>query len=73
MYTNREVGAMEKRTTIYLDDEDQAAIEVIRDHYKARGIVRMTASAAIRLALRETSQRLTQEARRRQRTADRES
>ena len=73
MYTIWEVRAMEKRTTIYLDDEDQAAIEAIRDHYKARGIVRMTASAAIRLALRETSQRLKQEARRRRRAEDRES
>jgi hypothetical protein len=63
---------MEKRTTIYLDDEDQAAIEAIRGHYQARGIVRMTASAAIRLALRETSQRLKQDARRRRRAEDRE-
>ena len=61
---------MEKRTTIYLDDEDQAAIEAIRDHYKARGIERMTASAAIRLALRETNQRLKQEARRRRKVEE---
>jgi hypothetical protein len=56
---------MEKRTTIYLDDEDQEAIRAIQDEYKARGVDRLTASAAIRLALRETSRRLKQAARRR--------
>jgi hypothetical protein len=56
---------MEKRTTIYLDDEDQEAIKAIQEHYESRGIGRMTASAAIRLALRETSQRLNRQARQR--------
>ena len=56
---------MEKRTTIYLDDEDQEAIRAIQGHYESRGIARMTASAAIRLALRETSQRLNRPSRRR--------
>jgi len=55
---------MEKRTTIYLDVADQEAIQVIQDDHETRGI-KLTASAAIRLALRETSQRTKQAARRR--------
>jgi hypothetical protein len=57
--------SMEKRTTIYLDDQDQEAIRTIQDEYRSRGITKMTASAAIRLALRETSRRLKQASRRR--------
>ena len=56
---------MEKRTTIYLDDEDLEAIRVIQAEYKTRGVDKLTASAAIRLALREMSQKLTQATRRR--------
>jgi hypothetical protein len=55
---------MEKRTTIYLDEADQEAIQAIQDDYEARGI-KLTASAVIRMALRETSARLKQGARRR--------
>ena len=58
---------MEKRSTIYLDDEDQEAIKAIQDHYASRGIARMTASAAIRLALRETHRRLSRSTRQRER------
>jgi len=54
---------MERRTTIYLDDQDLEAIRVIQEDHEARGI-KLTASAAIRLALRETSQRLKRAARR---------
>jgi len=50
---------MEKRTTIYLDEADHEAIKVIQDDHTSRGI-KLTASAAIRLALRETSQRIKQ-------------
>ena len=56
---------MEKRTTIYLDDDDLEAIRVIQAEYKSRGVDKLTASAAIRMALREMSQKLTQAARRR--------
>ena len=56
---------MEKRTTIYLDEDDIEAISMIQAEYKARGVDKLTASAAIRLALREMSQRLRQAARRR--------
>ena len=55
---------MEKRTTIYLEEADQEAIQAIQDDHEARGI-KLTASAAIRVALRETSARLKQTARRR--------
>jgi hypothetical protein len=58
-------GVMEKRTTIYLDEDDIEAISVIQAEYKTRGVEKLTASAAIRLALREMSQRLRQAARRR--------
>ena len=54
---------MERRTTIYLDEQDQEAIRTIQADHEARGI-KLTASAAIRLALRETSQRLKRAARR---------
>ncbi len=50
---------MEKRTTIYLDDDDREAIDVMKEEYKSRGVT-LTASAAIRLALREASQRIKQ-------------
>jgi hypothetical protein len=64
---------MEKRTTIYLDDEDQVAIKAIQDHYELRGIARMTASAAIRLALRETSRRVKQASGRRRKSDELQS
>jgi hypothetical protein len=56
---------MQKRTTMYLDEDDLEAIQTIQAEYKTRGVDKLTASAAIRLALREMSQRLKQAARRR--------
>jgi hypothetical protein len=53
---------MEKRTTIYLEEADQEAIQAIQDDHAARG-VKLTASGAIRFALRETNARIKQTAR----------
>ena len=54
---------MEKRTTIYLDADDVRAIEAIRADHERRGL-RITASAAIRSALRAEADRIAQQQRR---------
>ena len=53
---------MQKRTTIFLDDADLQAIETIKAEHASRGTP-VTASGAIRYALREASRRLEQAAR----------
>jgi hypothetical protein len=60
---------VEKRTTIYLDEADQRAIEVIQADHVRRG-VKLTASAAIRLALREAADRLERRTRGRSSRSD---
>jgi hypothetical protein len=54
---------VEKRTTIYIDTEDQEAIRLIQADHAERGI-KVTESAAIRYALREAGKRLEQVRRR---------